>query len=1011
MQARHHKYIFLLCLILMTIGLLHAGAPKIGFDPKYPLNHMVMDQWNNEDGLISSNLTSVYQSKNGFIWVTSHNGLQRFDGVSFVSFTSNNTPFLNSNSFYRVFESGQDSLWFTTERSGLVGMANGKLFPYKNNDFIPKATITFYHSPKGEVWIGTKNSGLYRQSTDGRVTKVEGVPEVTINHINCDTAGNIWIATDGKGLYQITNKGISHYNYQSGLLSNVINHIEIDTNEHVYLSTIDGVNIWRNGSIDQIEVFRGLDVNQVEIDDYGTIWVAAENGLGRWNESDQVYELFTEEMGLPGRQVSGLTFDKEGSLWVSTKKAGLVRFKIGRIYTISLHDGLTSDKINIVAKKDDTFYIGTDNGEINLLQGGEFRELICDEGFQDAGIRDFLFDTRGNSWVVNYNGVLKESGSSKNIYNFKNGLPANEVRRIFQDSKERIWIGTRTAGLVHFKENNESIIYDKSNGLDANYILSVEEDLAGNILVGTNAGGLTVIDKEDNVRTHHFTDDDSGILIFNTDVDQDNGYLLCTNIGLHYFKNDSFRYVPIGSEEDPKTFFDLIDDKRESYWLTSNLGILRIDKKELANHLTTHTPFVEYELYDDNEGMLNNECTGATRSYLDEESGKVYVPTFEGVAVIDPSINLTNSLVPGVYVTDLIIDDQPADIQKEKLKMEPGAFRYTFHFTSLSLLSPAKVKFLYKLDGIDKDWIGSVSYRSVEYTNLPYGDYTFKVKGSNNDGVWNENEASLAFQVLPYFYETVWFYLACVAALVAVLLLIYKWRIRDITGRNQALGKINSELDRFVYSASHDLRAPLSSTISLASIARMETSPEQKDEYITLMEGCMNKMDQFISDIIDFSRNKNQEVRPEEFDIGQLISEIFDNLKYLDRAESVKVEIDIIGSSQVYSDKLRVKMVLSNLIANGIIYSSPNRPNPFVKVQVEQTHSSINIKIVDNGIGIPVAEKPKVFDMFYRANDQSKGSGLGLYIVKESIEKLSGTIRLTSEEDKGTNFHITIPKM
>lgn len=986
------------------------GTTKKGFDPLYPINHMVMDQWTNEDGLISSNLTSVYQSTKGFIWVTSHNGLQRFDGITFVSLTSNNAPFLNSNSFYRVFESSGDSLWFTTERSGLVGLANDKLFPYQHNNHIPKATITFYHSPKGEVWIGTKNSGLYRQNASGTVAKVEGIPEVTINHINSDAAGNIWVATDGEGLFRMAADGISHYNYQSGLLSNVINHIEIDANDHVYLSTIDGVNVWRNGKIDQVDVFRGLDVNQVEIDDYGTIWVAAESGLARWNQSTQIYELFTDEMGLPGRQVSGLTFDKEGSLWVSTKKAGLVRFKIGRIYTISTHDGLTSDKINIVAKKNDTFFIGTDNGEINLLQNGAFTELVCDQEFQDAGIRDFLFDTQGNSWVVNYNGVLKESTNIKKIYDFNNGLPANEVRRIFQDSQQRIWVGTRTGGLVHFKENGESIVYNKSNGLDANYILSVEEDLEGNILVGTNAGGLTVIDKTDNVHTHHFTDDDSGILIFNTDVDHDNGYLLCTNIGLHYFKDGSFRYVPIGPEDDPKTFFDLIDDKRGSYWLTSNFGILRIEKNDLAQHLEANTPFVEYELYDDNEGMLNNECTGATRSFLDEESGKIYVPTFEGVAVIDPSINLTNDLVPDVYITDLKIDDQPEDILKAEPKMEPGTFRYTFHFTSLSLLSPAKVKFLYKLDGIDKDWIGPVDYRAVEYTNLPHGHYTFKVKGSNNNGVWNETEASLAFQVLPYFYETVWFYLACVVALAVILLLIYKWRVRDITGRNQALGKINSELDRFVYSASHDLRAPLSSTISLASIARMETSPERKDEYITLMEGCMNKMDQFISDIIDFSRNKNQEVRPEEFDIGQLISEIFDNLKYLDRAESVKAEIDIKGSSMVFSDKLRVKMVLSNLIANAIIYSSPERPDPFVNVQVEQANASIDIKIIDNGIGIPAAEKPKVFNMFYRANDQSKGSGLGLYIVKESVEKLSGTIQLSSEEGKGTTFHIKIPK-
>ncbi|MEQ6119764.1 two-component regulator propeller domain-containing protein [Reichenbachiella sp. MALMAid0571] len=1010
MTAKFHTYSFSAFLLLFCSYDGWSDDRRTGFDPNLSLNQMIMDQWTNKNGLLSSNLTSVYQSQNGFIWVTGHNGLQRFDGVNFESYTVLNIPFLNSNSFYRIFEFEKDSLWFTTERSGIVGMHNNVAFSFNGNNIIPKAIITMFRSDKDELWIGTKNSGLYYKKGKGDPQKVSEIPEITINNIISDSQGNIWVATDGKGLYKISSQQtIIEYNKESGLISNVVNHLQIDNNDNIYVATLDGVNIIEHNKILKIDAFDGLDVNQIKIDDYGTIWLATEEGVARWNAKSKIFELFSEDDGLPARQVSGLTFDKEGSLWVSTKKAGLVRFRIGKITTISTLDGLTSDKINIIGKNDGTLYIGTDNGEINLLNSGNITQLNYDIDMEGKGIRDFLFDSKKRQWVVNYSGVLKIENGVKKKYDIDNGLPSSEVRRIFQDSKERIWIGTRTGGLVDFDEKSGSTIYDKSNGLSSNYILSIEEDLKGNIVIGTNAGGLSTIDEKDSVSTFHFQNDDSGILIFNTHIDENNGYLLCTNIGLYYFIDGEFTNIQIGSDANPKTFFDLIDDTIGGYWLTSNFGILRIEKSDIEKQLNGELSFIKYDLYDNNEGMLNNECTGATRSFLDTETGKIYIPTFQGVAVVDPSINLTNETIPEVYITSLKVDDNPLNVNNSPLKIAPGALRYTFDFTALSYLSPAKVTFKYKLEGFDKDWIGPVHNRSVEYTNLPYGNYTFKVRGTNSSGIWNEQGANLSFFVTPFFYKTVWFYLICALFITLILGLIYKWRIRDITARNQALAKINTELDRFVYSTSHDLRAPLASTISLINIARMESSSEVKNEYIDLIEGCMNKMDHFISDIIDFSRNKNAEVKSVMFNIKELASEIFANLKYLDHAATLKSEIEVIGDNIISGDMLRIKMILSNLITNAILYS--NDKNPYVKVLIDTSKSPMEITIEDNGIGISEVEKNKVFEMFYRANDKSKGSGLGLYIVKETVDKLGGKIKMKSKLGEGTTFRISLPNL
>lgn len=1008
MNLKFLTYYISAFLLLFYINTSWSKERVTGFDPSFSLDQMIMDQWTNENGLLSSNLTSVHQSDNGFIWVTSHNGLQRFDGVNFQSYTVLNIPILNSNSFYRIFEFAKDSLWFATERSGIIGMHNGVAFAFKENNSIPKAIITLFRSEIGEYWIGTKNSGIFHQSVNGEIKKIEDIPDVTINNIKSDLQGNIWVATDGKGLYKITPEETVRYQTESGLSSNVVNDIQIDTNGDIYISTINGIDLFTQNGIEKVRVFNGMDVNQLKIDNYGTLWAATEEGIIRWNSKSDIFELFSEKNGLPAKQVSSLIFDKEGSLWVSTKKAGLIRFRIGKITTISTLDGLTSDKINIVGKKGKTIYIGTDNGEINLLKEGKITQLKCNS-LEGKGIRDFLFDSKERQWAVNYSGVLKIENEVKKKYGLDNGLPSIEVRRIFQDSKDRIWLGTRTGGIVNFDGNSSSAIYNKSNGLSSNYILSIEEDLKGNIVIGTNAGGLSIINDRDSVSTFHFQNDDSGVLIFNIHIDDNNGYLLCTNIGLHYFKEGKFIDLQIGNSGNPKTFFDLVDDKIGGYWITSNFGILRIDKSDVQKHLNGALSYIKYELYDNHEGMLNNECTGATRSFLDQETGKIYVPTFQGVAVVNPSIDLVNDRVPEVYVTSFKVDDNSLNVYKDQVKINPGAQRYIFDFTSLSYLSPAKVTFKYKLEGFDKEWIGPVQNRSVEYTNLPHGNYTFKVKGTNSDGLWNEKGANLTFFVTPFFHETIWFYLLSGLVLVLILLAIYKWRVRDITARNMALAKINTELDRFVYSTSHDLRAPLASTIGLVNIAKMESSPEVKDEYIDLIEGCMNKMDSFINDIIDFSRNKNAEIKNVMFNLKELISEIFANLKYLDHASALKTEIQMIGPDIISGDLLRVKMILSNLITNAILYSKDIEPT--VKLTVNTSNSPIEITIEDNGIGISEVEQAKVFEMFYRANDKSQGSGLGLYIVKETVEKLGGKINMLSTLGVGTIFKISIPNI
>lgn len=231
----------------------------------------------------------------------------------------------------------------------------------------------------------------------------------------------------------------------------------------------------------------------------------------------------------------------------------------------------------------------------------------------------------------------------------------------------------------------------------------------------------------------------------------------------------------------------------------------------------------------------------------------------------------------------------------------------------------------------------------------------------------------------------------------------------EINAKNINLEKTNAELDRFLYSTSHDLRSPLSSIKGLVNIARMETGDEKLQSYFSMMIDRVDKLDFFIKDIIDYSKNARTEIRSEPVDFHKLLEEVTDNLKYIEGAESIKFQSNVLIGHPVTADKNRLSVILNNLMANAIKYHDPKKDNQWIDVQVTNSSNTIKVKVSDNGTGIDPDQHTKIFDMFYRGTFQSKGSGLGLYIVQETVAKMKGTIAVESSPGVGSSFLITIP--
>jgi signal transduction histidine kinase len=239
---------------------------------------------------------------------------------------------------------------------------------------------------------------------------------------------------------------------------------------------------------------------------------------------------------------------------------------------------------------------------------------------------------------------------------------------------------------------------------------------------------------------------------------------------------------------------------------------------------------------------------------------------------------------------------------------------------------------------------------------------------------------------------------------------LYRWRISFIREQNLALRKVNAELDRFVYSASHDLRSPLSSILGLISVARADK--ENQGMYMDLMEKSVKKLDSFIRDIIEFSRNARLEVSPERIDFEKMFNDILDDLHFMDNYDKIKKTMNVRVDVPFYSDAKRLRVVLSNIVANAIKHHLTSRRDPSLDIRVSQNgNAGVVIEVSDNGPGIPPEHLENIFKMFFRATDRTSGSGLGLYIVKETVHRLNGEVTVTSQLDKGTTFTIALPSL
>jgi ligand-binding sensor domain-containing protein/signal transduction histidine kinase len=1012
--SRFSTRLLIVACLLTSFASLAQEKRRLGISPETPLDNCSVDQWTGDNGLLSNNLTSVFQARDGFLWITTNNGLMRFDGIHLDIYNQESVPFLSTDAFYRVYQDKNNTLWFASRGSGIVKYTDNVFNQHlPENKLVPKSFRTMLIQDNGTMWVGSDNKGLI-QIRDTIVTRVESaqLQGVIIMTIEEGTDNSLLIGTNSRGLFKYKDGNVQQI--AIGALSGYsVNAIKHGPDGKLYIGTTEGLYIMENDKITAVDFLENIQINHIVIDSYESVWIASERGLARINEKYGVREFLRSGRSFPGAHLTSLFLDKEGSLWMSTGKSGLLRLKESMIRNISETNGLSVDRVNVVTEgADGKYYVCLDDGFVNIIENGNITPMTILQKSWNESVRDIMVEEDGTCWIASYNGLMKKNGAREKLYTTQNGLSSNSVRRIFRDRNGILWIGTRTGGIIRMEKGNITKIYDRASGLSSDYILAIEQDQEGRMVIGTHSGGLNFINPDGGIEIYHLTEDDDGVLVFNVHIDAEGEVWLATSVGLYHFNVDRKKFTKLSITDVVKgeSYFDWVEDKRGSIWIPANIGIIELLKSDVQSFLGGKIPSIRSKLYNNFDGMRNKECTGATRSTL-SSSGEVWVPTIKGICIVNPERKGINSIVPPVYITEVTTDNSVIS-NPSGVTVEPGNFRLAIKFTSLSLLAPNKVRFRYKIEGVNDEWIDARgTTRSVDYTNLPPGDYIFSVIASNNDGIWNEKGVQLPITVLPFFYQTVSFYIVLVLALTIMLYAIYKWRVNAVEQKNSELIKVNSELDRFVYSASHDLRAPLASVLGLVKLTRMDPDPEHKKQYLDKVEKSILKLDGFIHDIINYSRNARTELESNPVNFEHEVHEILEGLKYHDKSDKIRKDIEIQGSGVFYTDTKRLNIILFNLITNAIKYHNIERHDPFIKVSVNFTDQEATIKIADNGIGIDKHHLDNIFKMFYRADERSNGSGLGLFISKETVEKLHGNLRVESEPEKGSCFTVTIPAL
>ena len=754
-----------------------------------------LDHWTADNGLPQNSIRDIVQTRDGYIWLATHDGLVRFDGVRFTVFNKSNSPGIIANRFISLIEDGRGDLWAATEYVGLTRLHQGRFVTYTTETGLPgnrienlgedgSGNLMFFcgnhlfrrldekFKPADDLHLPVNVPRQNQQSQAQRLPfdilypwnspdlrirwfgrgelRSRPLSDFPIDIGNIvpeeDPKGNFWYATDD-GLAGTNDRGeVKTYTMNSGLPGKWVRWVYGQGPLQVLTMRDDG-SVWLT-ELDSMQSrllatrlpdARGLPPYLGYVDREGNTWIGTLYD-GLYRARPQTITTYAKPQGLSNSEVYPVFEDRDGTIWAGSSK--LYRFKDGAFtaYPKNL-PGEISGIRSIYQDRAGRLWV---NGKWRIEDGRLVRGISSDM-LDSAGIVWSMYEDReGAYWFgTESGGVLRYQNGVVSRYTTQDGLAGNETRVIIDDSAGGIWLGSY-GGLTHYKDGR-STAWTERDGLPGNTVRALYQDNDGALWIGTYDSGLG------------------------------------------RFKDGRFTRYTVKDGLYSNGVFQILEDSSGWFWMSCNRGIYRVRKQELNDFADGKIKAIASIDYGKSDGMINAECNGGRwPAGVRARDGKMWFPTMDGVAVIDPATMTTNAQPPPVMIEAIRIDNQETTTSRSALQITPAQENFEIQYTALSFINSENLRFKYKLEGLDVDWVDAGTRRTAYFSHVPPGKYTFRVIAANSDGVWNTEGESVRITVLPPFYRTWWFLTLAALAAGGAVFAVFKSRVRQIERRQAA---------------------------------------------------------------------------------------------------------------------------------------------------------------------------------------------------------------------------------
>lgn len=808
-------------LILLVLATLPAGAMQ-----SRSLADLHLEVIQSE--LPQTTVHSILQSRDGYLWVSTYEGVVRTDGITYQVFDRQSTGGgLAANGVLAVHEDSKGALWFGTFLGGVSRYAGGTWKNWGPDEGLEGQFVrSIAEAGDGSIWIGT-NTGLFTITGDKVSPPKDARLAGAVRRLLSTSDGAVLVGYEDGRLLRATPAGKVD-DLSSSLPGSGVFALATTPDGVVWVGT-DGGGLFRiaGGQVSKFGLAEGLSSEKIRalmVDPDGTLWVGTEGGGLNRIAGGRVESLQTTN-GLPNDIVRAIYRDREGTVWLGTNGGGLVGLKLKKFTLYTTRRGMSSDAVRVVLEaRDGAIWIGTDGGGVNVVRNGAISVIGRAEGLPSEFARSLLETRDGTIWIGTVGGGLAwhRDGVTRR---FETPLPSDTILSLAEAPDGTLWVGTNR-GLAEVRDRKVVRTLDQAAGLGDSNVNALQVDARGRVWAGT-ASGLHIIDGE-KIETVPL-DGPLNMSIFSIRLESDGSAWIGSNGGLALLRDGkafAFR-ASHGVPED--AVFQVLEDRVGFLWMSGNRGITKISRAALEKVARDGSGRAEAVRFGRADGMRTNQCNGASQpAGWAARDGTLWFPTPWGAVAADLQRMPTNTLAPPVVIERIRVDGAPAELADGGIVLAAGKHRIEVDYAAMSFIAPEAVRFRTRLEGLDEQWVDAGTRRTEIYTNIGPGAYRFRVIAANNDGVWNEEGSAFDLRVRQFFWQQPLF-----IALVAIGILLLLWgilllRVRHLVEHRQELQLQVEQRTAELEAANQRLRH-LSATDALTGVANRRRFDEALD--------------------------------------------------------------------------------------------------------------------------------------------------------------------------------------